>query len=109
MLHRFLVLKKIKYSLLYLPHYIKIFRKICEHTDDFWSKLQKLNTFFHCLIHYILGPQGSVYFADMCLAKEEHTDTGLSDTAADGVWKLLVQDGFLEWKLSSVKIGRAHV
>ena len=38
----------------------------------------------------------------MCFAKEEHTDTGLSDTAADGIRQLLIQNRFLEGKLSPV-------
>ncbi len=33
-------------------------------------------------------PQGRLYFTDMSLSEEEHTDTGLSDTAADSIWKL---------------------
>ena len=43
-----------------------------------------------------------MYFSDVCFTKEEHTDPGLSDTTTDGVRKLFVQDGLLEWKLSSV-------
>ena len=37
----------------------------------------------------------------MCFAQEEHTDTGLSDAAADGVWKFFVDDRFLERKIFS--------
>ena len=43
-----------------------------------------------------------MYFTDVSFSEEEHTDTGLSDTAADGIWKLFVQDCFLERKFSSV-------
>ena len=64
--------------------------------------LQKRNSVLCSFLLYFLRPQGNMYLTDVSLAQEEHTDTGLSDTAADGVWKLLVQDGFLEWKLSSV-------
>ena len=37
-----------------------------------------------------------MYFADVCLSEEEHTDTGLSDTTADRVRKFLIEDGFLD-------------
>ena len=43
-----------------------------------------------------------MYFTDMSFAEEEHTDTGLADTAADGIWQFFVKDRFLEWKLSAV-------
>ena len=33
-----------------------------------------------------------MYFSNMSLAQEEHTDTGLTDTAADCVWKLFIQN-----------------
>ena len=39
-----------------------------------------------------------MYFSNMSLAQEEHTDTGLTDTAADGVWKFFIQNGLLEWE-----------
>ena len=43
-----------------------------------------------------------MYFSNMSLAQEEHTDTGLTDTAADGVWKFFIQNGLLERELSAV-------
>ena len=38
----------------------------------------------------------------MRLAQEEHTDTGLTDTAADGVRQLFVEDCFLERKFCAL-------
>ena len=43
-----------------------------------------------------------MYFSDMRFAQEEHTDTGLADSSADGVGKLFVQNRFLEIQLAAV-------
>ena len=37
-------------------------------------------------------PDGALYFSDVRLAQEEHTDTGLTDTAADCIRKLSLQN-----------------
>ena len=55
-----------------------------------------------CSICDFFWPERYMYFSDMRFTQEEHTDSGLSDTATDGVRKFFVQDGFLERKLSSV-------
>ena len=55
-----------------------------------------------CSICDFFWPERYMYFSDVCFTQEEHTDSGLSDTATDGVRKFFVQDGFLERKLSSV-------
>lgn len=44
-----------------------------------------------------------MYLADMCLSEEEHTDSGLTDTAADGERKLFLQNGFLERQLRTLR------
>ena len=43
-----------------------------------------------------------MYFTDVSFSEEEHTDTGLTDTTADSIWKLFIQNCFLEIKLTSV-------
>src|SRR5699024_10536622 len=43
-----------------------------------------------------------VYFADVRLAQEKHTDTGLADASSDGIGKLPVKYGFLERKIPAV-------
>ena len=35
----------------------------------------------------------------MSFAKEEHTDTGLTNSSADGIRKCSIDDGFLEWQI----------
>ena len=37
-----------------------------------------------------------MYFANVCFSQEEHTDSGLTDTAADGVGQLAIQNGLVE-------------
>ncbi len=49
--------------------------------------------------YHIIRPHGRLYFADMCFPQEKHTDTGLTDTAADGQRQFIMQDRFLERKL----------
>ena len=63
--------------------------------------LQKLDSIFLALCDHIFWPQRGLYFSNVCFAQEEHTDTGLSDAAADGVWKFFVDDCFLERKIFS--------
>lgn len=44
-------------------------------------------------------PERTLHFADMSFAKEEHTDTGLTNSSADGIRKCSIDDGFLEWQI----------
>ena len=60
--------------------------------------LQKLNTVLFTFFCDSFRPQGRLYLSNMCLAKEEHTDTGLSDSTTDCIRKLFVDDCFLERK-----------
>ena len=64
--------------------------------------LQQLDSVCCRFFANFLWPDGALYFSDVRLAQEEHTDTGLTDTAADGVGKLLFQNGFLERKLCAL-------
>ena len=78
----------------------------CESGADFYINsnffdLQKLDSIFLALCDHIFWPQRGLYFSNVCFAQEEHTDTGLSDAAADGVWKFFVDDCFLERKIFS--------
>ena len=61
--------------------------------------LQKLDSIFLALCDHIFRPQRGLYFSNVCFAQEEHTDTGLSDTAADCLRESAVQNRFLEGKL----------
>ena len=64
--------------------------------------LQQLDSVGFRFFADFLWPDGALYFSDVRLAQEEHTDTGLTDTAADGVWKFFIQNGLLERELSAV-------
>ena len=52
--------------------------------------------------HDLFRPQRNVYLADVRLAQEKHTDTGLADASSDGIGKLPVKYGFLERKIPAV-------
>jgi len=39
----------------------------------------------------------------MRFAQEKHTDAGLSDPAADRIWQLFVQNGFLERQICPLR------
>ena len=54
----------------------------------------------------VFGPNGAVHFSDMGLSEEEHADTGLTDTAADGEGERLVQNGLLEGEVRSLGAAR---
>ena len=64
--------------------------------------LQQLDSALFACLHHLIRPQGGLHLADVRLAQEKHTDTGLTDTAADGVRKLAVDDRLLERKLRAV-------
>ena len=64
--------------------------------------LQKLDSIFLALCDHIFRPQRGLYFSNVRFAQEEHTDTGLSDAAANSVWKFFVDDCFLERKIFSL-------
>ena len=64
--------------------------------------LQKFDTCLTGLCDHFFRPQRNVNLSDMCLAQEKHTDSGLSDTAADGVGKLPAQNSLLEIQFSAV-------
>ena len=52
---------------------------------------------------YFLGrPVRGLYLSDVCLAQEEHTKSGLSDTAANGVRQFPIQECFMEFQLHSL-------
>ena len=61
--------------------------------------LQQLDSVGFRFFADFIRPDGALYFSDVRLAQEEHTDTGLSDTAADCLRESAVQNGFLEGKL----------
>ena len=64
--------------------------------------LQQLDSVGFRFFADFLWPDGALYFSDVRLAQEEHTDTGLTDTAADGVRQLFVEDCFLERKFCAL-------
>ena len=64
-------------------------------------ELQQMNSVFVAFLDHFIRPDGTLNFSNVCFPQEEHTDSGLTDTASDSVWKLLVENCFLEWKLSS--------
>ena len=47
----------------------------------------------------LIRPDGCLYFSDMGFSEIKHADTGLTDTAADGVGQFFLQNCFLERKL----------
>ena len=49
--------------------------------------------------HYFLRPQRALNLPDVGFSQEEHTDTGLADTAADGVGQLFFNNSLLEGQL----------
>jgi hypothetical protein len=61
-----------------------------------------MNSVFVTFCNHILGPDRALNLTDMCLSKEEHTDSGLSNAASDGVRKLLVKNSLLERKLCAL-------
>ena len=65
--------------------------------------LEKFDAVFCGSLDVLLGPERSLYLADVGFSQVEHTDTGLADSAADRVWKLFIQDGFLEGKLRPLR------
>ena len=67
------------------------------------TKLQQLNAILCTGIFNGLWPERTLYFTDVCLPKEEHADTGLTDTAADREWKLVVQNCLLERKFGTFR------
>ena len=64
--------------------------------------LQQLDSVGFRFFADFLWPDGALYFSDVRLAQEEHTDTGLTDTAADGVRQLFLEDCFLERQLCAL-------
>ena len=49
------------------------------------------------------GHREHSHFSDMRFSKEEHTDSGLSDSAAGGIREHSAHDGFLERKLGAFR------
>ena len=45
--------------------------------------LQQMNVVSLCLCAHTVRPDRRLHLSDMCFPQEEHTDTGLTDTAAD--------------------------
>ena len=57
--------------------------------NSFFNRgLQQLDSALFACLHHLIRPQGGLHLADVRLAQEKHTDTGLTDTAADGVRQL---------------------
>ena len=63
-----------------------------------WGKqaLRQLNTCFTAGGAHVLRPDSALDFTDMRFPKQEHAQTGLADTAADGLGKLAVQQQAME-------------
>ena len=66
----------------------------------FW--LQQNNLVFFTDFSHILRPQACLYLADMGAVSQQHAETGLSDTAADGVRKLAVKQHLMVRKVLSI-------
>ena len=58
---------------------------------------------FFTSLHYFIGPDGAVNFADVSLPEEEHADSGLADSAADGQRKSVLKDRLLEGELGALR------
>lgn len=54
-----------------------------------------------CLSH-LFRPETCLHLAYMSTVEKEHTQSGLSNTSSDCVWKFSVKKHFVVWKFSSV-------
>ena len=70
--------------------------------------LQQMNVVSLCLCAHTVRPDRRLHLSDMCFPQEEHTDTGLTDTAADCIRKLSLQNCFLEWQLRAFLTSRLY-
>ena len=63
--------------------------------------LQNRNSPCSSFIVDFIRPYGDLNLSDMRFPEEEHTDSGLADSAADGLRQSAFQKVFLEWKLGA--------
>ena len=52
---------------------------------------------------YIFRPDRCLYLTNVGFTKEKHTDSGLSDSSSDSIWKFSIQKCFLEWKFCTTQ------
>ena len=62
---------------------------------DFDLNLQQCNTCCLTGINGFLIPDGGLYFTDVGFAQQQHAQTGLTDTAADGAGQFAFQQHFV--------------
>src|SRR5699024_8646257 len=73
--------------------------RVCETVFFFKQR----DTVFLRFFHDLRRPQRTLDFPDVSFAQEEHTNTGLADSAAGGIRQFLFQNGFLERKICPLR------
>ena len=65
-------------------------------------KLNKIHSHGLALRAHLVGPYTCLYLADVGLVEEHHTQAALTDTSADALWQLAVEQLLVEIELQTL-------
>ena len=60
------------------------------------EKSDELNAGFVAFSPHFFGPDTALDFSDVGFSQQEHTESRLTDTSADGVWELVLEEHLVE-------------